>query len=151
MVCKVLVKFLIAKDIYPDEVCILTAYHAQKSRLKQEISHFKNVRLPHQKYPSLVDSVAANTLINDVIAVEDSVDVEKELTIFSAARASSKLVVSAEQNELDILSDCRTINTVLTRSRRGLVVVGDLQTLIKDEHWREWLTWATANGIIVNF
>ena len=44
MVCKVLVKFLIAKDVYPDEICILTAYHAQKNRLKQEISHFKNVR-----------------------------------------------------------------------------------------------------------
>lgn len=62
--------------------------------------------------------------------------------MFSAVRSNSKL------NELDVLSDFRTLNTLLTRGRRGLVVVGDLQTLIADDNWREWLIWAMASGIV---
>lgn len=74
--------------------------------------------------------------------LEDSLDTEKELTLFSAVRSNTKL------NEIDILGDFRTLNTLLTRSRRGLVIVGDLQTLMVDDNWREWLIWAMASGII---
>ena len=43
VVSKILVKVLSAKDVFPDEICIMSAYHPQKSRLRHEVSQFKNV------------------------------------------------------------------------------------------------------------
>lgn len=85
-----------------------------------------------------------NALVSDVIMLDEAADVEKELTIFSAVRSNNKLT------EIDILGDYRSLNTLLTRGRRGLIVVGDIETLLIDPNWQEWLFWSIANGIAVN-
>ena len=45
LVGKVLLKFLQAKEVYPEHICILTPYGPQKMRLKQEISTLKAVEM----------------------------------------------------------------------------------------------------------
>jgi superfamily I DNA and/or RNA helicase len=85
-------------------------------------------------------------LINGVSLIDDALDCEKELAIFSCARTNN----GKNQSELDVLGDPRTLNTVLTRARRGLVIVGDLLTLVQSEEWREYFLYLSANGLIVN-
>ena len=139
-----LAKLVAAKSLVPEDLVVLTAYPAQKARLRQEINQFKNVVFCDEKYLGVVDSSTQTSLANSVMLLEDAVDEERSLAIVSATRANTKL------NELDSIGNSRALNSLLTRGRRGLVIVGDLQTLIADENWREWLIWAMANGIIVN-
>jgi ATP-dependent exoDNAse (exonuclease V) beta subunit len=37
------------------------------------------------------------------------------------------------------LQDFRRLNVALTRARRGLIVIGNPETLQHDEHWKAWL------------
>ena len=47
------------------------------------------------------------------------------------------------------LADPRRVNVMLTRARRGLIIIGNLGTLRRDpEVWGPWLQWAGDNGLI---
>ena len=65
---------------------------------------------------------------------------EKEIILFSAVRSN-------QHGEVGFLSDRRRLNVAITRARRGLVVVGDPQTLRYDMTWRSWLDWAEERGL----
>ncbi|MBT4060127.1 MAG: AAA family ATPase [Euryarchaeota archaeon] len=60
---------------------------------------------------------------------------EKEVIVLSTVRANDK-------GEVGFLSDHRRLNVALTRPRRGLIVVGDSDTLRHDCDWEGWLDWA---------
>tara|TARA_B100000945_G_scaffold9420_1_gene7595 strand:+ start:33739 stop:35667 length:1929 start_codon:yes stop_codon:yes gene_type:complete len=57
---------------------------------------------------------------------------EKEVVIFSCVRSNS-------DGNVGFLSDRRRLNVALTRARRGLIVIGDPETLRHDENWRAWI------------
>jgi len=52
---------------------------------------------------------------------------------------------------LGFLRDPRRMNVVLTRARRGLIVIGDIETLIKDPNWKDLINWTKANKVLVNY
>merc|ERR1711948_28205 len=68
---------------------------------------------------------------------------EKELIIFSAVRSN-------RHGNVGFLADWRRLNVMITRARRGLIVVGDVNTLRTNDIWGRWLTWAEEQGVIAN-
>ena len=68
---------------------------------------------------------------------------EKELIVFSAVRNNGK-------GRLGFLTDWRRLNVMLTRARRGLVVVGSGRTLRHDALWQQWLEWCERRDVIVD-
>jgi hypothetical protein len=66
---------------------------------------------------------------------------EKEVIVFSSVRANF-------DKNVGFLSDWRRMNVMMTRAKRGLIIVGNPSTLHTDRVWHHWLTWAAANGVI---
>merc|ERR1712187_1051058 len=67
---------------------------------------------------------------------------EKELIVFSAVRRNW-------HGNVGFIADWRRLNVMVTRARRGLVVVGNADTLRADPTWSRWLDWAEGAGFVV--
>ncbi len=64
---------------------------------------------------------------------------EKEVILFTAVRTTN----------VGFLQDNRRTNVLLTRAKRGLIVVGHRPTLMKDSCWSTWLKWMTENEFVL--
>ncbi len=69
---------------------------------------------------------------------------EKEVIVFSATRSNSK-------RRLGFLADPRRFNVMHTRARRGLVVIGNRQTLVSDPTWAKWYEWIEKHNLQVYY
>ena len=67
---------------------------------------------------------------------------EKEVIVFSAVRAG-------RGGSLGFVSDARRLNVLLTRAKRGLIVVGEPRTLVHSSHWANWLQWVQRERAVV--
>jgi regulator of nonsense transcripts 1 len=65
---------------------------------------------------------------------------EKDVIIFSCVRSNS-------DGNVGFLSDRRRLNVALTRSKRGLVVIGNPDTLRNDENWRAWIEYVRSRKL----
>lgn len=108
MVVALLSSFISAGEITSRQIGILTPYDSQKYHLKTKIN---------STFPSDV----CNGL--EIDSVDGFQGKEKDLIIFSAVRSNSDGTVG-------FLKDSRRMNVMLTRARRGIVVVGDRFTLM---------------------
>ncbi|CAE8600032.1 unnamed protein product, partial [Polarella glacialis] len=68
---------------------------------------------------------------------------EKELIIFSAVRSNYG-------QRIGFLADWRRLNVMVTRARRGLIVLGDTRTLYGDPGWKAWIDWAFQSGFVMD-
>merc|ERR1712110_648704 len=103
------------------EVGVVTPYVAQVRQLKRML---KNV-VPEGADPELLE----------IASVDNFQGREKDLIVFSAVRCNRTGTVG-------FLADWRRLNVMITRARRGLIVVGNSRTLKSDPHWEKWMEFA---------
>lgn len=106
------------RELEITEIGVVTPYVAQVRLLKRMLRSV----IPEGADPELLE----------VASVDNFQGREKELIIFSAVRCNRTGTVG-------FLADWRRLNVMITRARRGMVVVGNSQTLKADEHWAKWL------------
>jgi regulator of nonsense transcripts 1 len=112
----------------PADVGIVTPYKGQVNLIKRIIKE----RPAFQKF----------RIGLEVESVDGFQGNEKEIIIFCAVRNN-------QEGKVGFLSDWRRLNVMLTRPKRGLIVIGSRSTLNSDPLWKEWLLWATARGAIM--
>lgn len=66
----------------------------------------------------------------------------RQVIILSAVRSN-------HGGRVGFLADWRRLNVAITRARRGVVVVGDPDTLKRDRHWRAFLQWCERRGATI--
>ena len=119
-VAKILENLLQAGDLEEADIGIITPYAGQ-------------VRAIRDALPELYESVEVHT-------VDGYQGREKEVIIFSCVRSNSDGIVG-------FLSDARRLNVALTRAKRGLIVIGDPDTLRNDETWASWLDYIRGRNL----
>jgi hypothetical protein len=112
-------------EIGPEGVGLVTPYKGQVNYIKRLIRE----RPALQKFRTGLE----------VESVDGFQGQEKEVIIFCAVRNNA-------EGKVGFLSDWRRLNVMLTRARRGCIVIGSKRTLMADPLWRQWLIWASARG-----
>merc|ERR550525_368232 len=116
----------------PDEIGIVTPY-ADQVRLLRKLFDRRGGRRQNCKYEGL-----------EIRSVDGYQGREKEVIIFSSVRSNAG-------GGIGFLSDRRRINVAITRARRGLVVLGHRDTLMRDRKatWKNWLRFVDEHEIEV--
>mmetsp|Transcript_99343 Transcript_99343/g.318755 ORF Transcript_99343/g.318755 Transcript_99343/m.318755 type:complete len:554 (-) Transcript_99343:708-2369(-) len=133
----ILVEVLSAGELSVLQVGVVTPYSSQVQWLRRHLRQELWRRLD-----GVVDltgglSGQAGQKALEIASVDAFQGREKELILFSAVRSN-------RTGRVGFLADCRRLNVMVTRARRGLIVVGNASTLRSDATWRAWLDWAHA-------
>lgn len=67
---------------------------------------------------------------------------KSQVIILSAVRSN-------HGGRVGFLADWRRLNVAITRARRGVVVIGDPDTLARDRHWRAFFRWCERRGAVM--
>lgn len=111
---------LLESNVAQEHIGIISPYNSQVSLLK---------KLIHAKYPLV-----------EISTVDGFQGREKECIIFS-------LVRSNEEFEVGFLKDERRLNVAITRPKRQLCVIGNMETLERSKvgFLQKWVDWAEEN------
>ncbi|SCV02357.1 LANO_0F17150g1_1 [Lachancea nothofagi CBS 11611] len=112
---------LISSNVPQNAVGIISPYSAQVSFLKKTI---------HTKYPSV-----------EIATVDGFQGREKEVIVLSLVRSNDSF-------EVGFLSDERRLNVAMTRPKKQLCVIGNMETLerSKVKFLKDWVRWSEENS-----
>merc|ERR1711871_779561 len=112
-----------------DDIGVITPYSSQSRLLKRALRRQKHRQLGLNRI--------------EVSTVDGFQGREKEVIIFTAVRSN-------ELGKVGFLDKWRRMNVMMTRPRRGLIIIGNKKTLRCDRRWGKWLQWASSAGVIFN-
>lgn len=122
VVAQVIQQLLLAGEVHPGQVGVITPYAAQVRLLRQ-----------------LLRGTLAESDVNSVDGFQGR---EKDVIVVSTVRSSAG-------GGVGFLSDQRRLNVTLTRGKRALIIVGNGNTLLRDAQcWGPWLQWAQGVGAV---
>jgi hypothetical protein len=110
-----------------ENIGIITPYDRQRRKIKELI------------YDNLANIDKSKLFVDTVDGFQG---MEKELIIFSAVRSNSN-------SNVGFLRDFRRLNVMLTRAKKGLIIVGNIPTLENDKYWSEYIKWAKGNNLVL--
>jgi len=110
--------------LFKDRIGVITPYKAQVRLIKDLIGNWVR-SLPYPQ-PRLNDMLEVNT-------VDAFQGREKDIIVISCVRSNSSATL---KGSLGFLVDARRMNVAITRAKHFMFVVGNSETLAKNEHWR---------------
>ena len=116
---QVIQDLLAVGDITDNEIGVITPYKAQLKLITDKMKGLANV---------------------SVRTVDGFQGQERDLIVFSAVRCN-------EHGFVGFLDDAKRMNVLLTRARKGLIVIGNKQTLQECELWNDWIQWVEKNKL----
>jgi len=124
------------------DIGLVTPYQEQRRELlRQLLAYIHQTPKLYHHVKSMVTTIHDVNKVIDVDTVDGFQGMEREVIIFSAVRSNS-------QGDVGLLGDHRRTNNMLTRAKRGLIVIGDRNTLSADGTWRAFIDWATHKGCV---
>eukprot|EP00928_Gymnodinium_smaydae_P060911 TRINITY_DN4482_c0_g1_i1.p1 TRINITY_DN4482_c0_g1~~TRINITY_DN4482_c0_g1_i1.p1 ORF type:complete len:1251 (-),score=302.29 TRINITY_DN4482_c0_g1_i1:146-3898(-) len=120
---------LAARDVRPEGIAVISPYAAQTALLRTALARCA----PGLPYEHGIQ----------VATVDSFQGVEKDVVICSTVRGAA-----LSGGGVGFLSDRRRFNVLLTRARRGLIVVGHQATLLRDPCWRDWVQHVTSRNLV---
>eukprot|EP00929_Paragymnodinium_shiwhaense_P078059 TRINITY_DN40385_c0_g1_i2.p1 TRINITY_DN40385_c0_g1~~TRINITY_DN40385_c0_g1_i2.p1 ORF type:complete len:204 (+),score=34.95 TRINITY_DN40385_c0_g1_i2:105-716(+) len=131
-----------AAPVTPEEIVILTPYYEQKRLLRQKLQEAMSDASQAGKAGGAISEALSRVRVSTIDGFQGG---ECDLVVFSAVRSNLK-------GELGFLKDDRRANVMLTRARRGLVVVADGSTFEEspDSVWGRWLRWVQSQDAVVS-
>lgn len=124
-----IVLYLVKTGAKPNQIGIITPYKGQRAQI---IHHL-------QKYGSLAPSVYKDI---EIASIDSFQGREKDFIILSCVRSS-------ETSGIGFLADYRRLNVTITRSRYGLIIVGNAKVLSKDQIWNNMLIYYKEHGVLM--
>ena len=114
--CSDLIKYVIEKNKCDlEEIGVISAYKAQVGRIKQDLK---------KKIPNMETS--------EIVATLDSFQgQERDLILYSFTKSSMK---KAKNNRIGFLNELRRLNVAMSRCKKTLVLIGDIEFLSSCEH-----------------
>ena len=124
-------------EVLPGDIGVVTPYSAQARAIKKILRGNAPERT---RFDAPADPTSMKAV--EVATVDGFQGREKEVIVFSCTRANMN-------GNVGFLADTRRVNVMLTRAKRGLIIVGNMKTLQQDEIvWKGWLKWARESGLI---
>ena len=130
-VCRIVHSLIKAGEVSQEQIGVITPYKAQEARIKDGLSR------------------RAGCSAVSVKTVDGFQGQERDVIVFSAVRSN-------EHANIGFLEDRSRFNVTLTRAKRGLIVVGNSNTLSAAGHvhspdhergvWKNWLEWMKTKG-----
>eukprot|EP00933_Yihiella_yeosuensis_P065314 TRINITY_DN69037_c0_g1_i1.p1 TRINITY_DN69037_c0_g1~~TRINITY_DN69037_c0_g1_i1.p1 ORF type:complete len:472 (+),score=78.04 TRINITY_DN69037_c0_g1_i1:34-1416(+) len=139
-VADILAEVLSTQELGVLDVGVVTPYSAQVRALRSTLRRELPRRCPNVDLTGGLEGRRGQRAL-EIASVDAYQGREKELIIFSAVRSN-------RYGQVGFLADWRRLNVMITRARRGLIIVGNTDTLKGDPTWNRWLTWAEANGLM---
>jgi hypothetical protein len=119
MVVEIVKRLLESKEVKQEDIGIITGYTGQLQKIKDVLSS-----------QGLSSAVSVRT-------VDGFQGQERQAIIFSAVRSG---------DYIGFLKDDRRLNVMLTRAKRGLLVVGRKETLMLHATWKSWFELLEKKG-----
>ncbi len=110
------------------KLCVITPYKGQRAYLKTMVSH--HLAADNQFYESI-----------EINSIDSFQGREKDYVIISAVRSS-------DSSGIGFLNDERRLNVALTRSKYGMIIVGNCHSLAKGPFWRSLLAHCSTHRLI---
>eukprot|EP00971_Amphidinium_carterae_P138037 2735707-Amphidinium_carterae.1 len=129
------------QPIAPEQIAIITPYAKQIQILQSElVSRLSAAN--HGRWRTRLLAALPQLRISTIDGFQGA---ECDLVIFSMVRSN-------HDGQLGFLTDERRANVLLSRARRGLVVLGDALTIRRATNsvWAKWMQWAETRDAVTS-
>ncbi|KRX03858.1 P-loop containing nucleoside triphosphate hydrolase [Pseudocohnilembus persalinus] len=142
VVIEILLQILKSQYIKTNQIVVLTTTEEQKRRLRTEITY--QAKRFSQLFGLTIDEIyriTKHSLLIDIDTIDRVQFYDKDLVIFSAVRSN-------KHKGLGILKDPRILNRLLWSGSKGIISIGDMETLCEDPNWAEYIKWCKKHKLI---
>ena len=135
-----IVKSLLAGGdlVGPGDIGVISPYAAQVRLLQEEYGAQGNQR---RNFLDYTEEDKMNEL--EIRSVDGFQGREKEVIVLCTVRSNAG-------GGIGFVADPRRLNVGITRAKRGLIVLGNRETLSTNEIWRDWFKWVDKNKCTVS-